>query len=161
MYKHSELVSWCFEPSQSQRITSGLVQTQWLNCGDSIMLVRWDTSSFYVEYREPNKQAHDHFSIFCEFLSDVGMCFVWSRFPSRGNCTGHAHHPSKGQRASIKTLLFTAVLSQWDFSHGQFGLPSPEKASCDSHSTQPQMHAGCFSVSIIHQTLTWTTGSLT
>ena len=30
-----------------------------------------------------------------------------------------------------------------------------------SHTTQPTVHAGCFSVSIIHWTLTWTTGSLT
>ena len=30
-----------------------------------------------------------------------------------------------------------------------------------SRSTQPTVHAGCFSVSIIHRTLTWTTGSLT
>ena len=30
-----------------------------------------------------------------------------------------------------------------------------------SHATQPTVHAGCFSVSIIHRTLTWTTGSLT
>ena len=30
-----------------------------------------------------------------------------------------------------------------------------------SHATQPMGHARCFSVSIIHQTLTWTTGSLT
>ena len=34
------------------------------------------------------------------------------------------------------------------------------ESSCDSHTTQPPVHAGCFSVSIIHQTLTWTTGSL-
>ena len=27
--------------------------------------------------------------------------------------------------------------------------------------TQPTVHAGCFSVSIIHRTLTWTTGSVT
>ena len=27
--------------------------------------------------------------------------------------------------------------------------------------TQPRVHAGCFSVSIVHRTLTWTTGSLT
>ena len=27
--------------------------------------------------------------------------------------------------------------------------------------TQPTMHAGCFSVSIIHQILAWTTGALT
>ena len=28
-------------------------------------------------------------------------------------------------------LLFTTVLSQWDFSHGKFGLISPVKSSCD------------------------------
>ena len=28
-------------------------------------------------------------------------------------------------------FFFTTVLSQWDLSHGKFGLPSPEKASCD------------------------------
>ena len=30
-----------------------------------------------------------------------------------------------------------------------------------SRATQPTLHAGCFSVSLIHRTLTWTTGSLT
>ena len=30
-----------------------------------------------------------------------------------------------------------------------------------SRTTQPTVRAGCFSVSIIHQTQTWTTGSLT
>ena len=30
-----------------------------------------------------------------------------------------------------------------------------------SRATQPRVHAGCFSVSKIHQTLTWATGSLT
>ena len=30
-----------------------------------------------------------------------------------------------------------------------------------SRASQPNVHGGCFSVSIIHQTLTWTTGSLT
>ena len=30
-----------------------------------------------------------------------------------------------------------------------------------SRATQPTVHAGCFRVSIIHRTLTWTTGSLT
>ena len=30
-----------------------------------------------------------------------------------------------------------------------------------SRATQPTLHAGCFSVSIIHRTLTWTAGSLT
>ena len=37
----------------------------------------------------------------------------------------------------------------------------PRKASCDSRATQPAVHAGCFSVFIIHRTLTWTTESLT
>ena len=41
------------------------VQTQWLKCGDSIMWVMWDTSSFYVEYWEANKQVYSHFSLFC------------------------------------------------------------------------------------------------
>ena len=30
-----------------------------------------------------------------------------------------------------------------------------------SRATQPTVHAGCFSVSITHRTLTWTTGSFT
>ena len=33
--------------------------------------------------------------------------------------------------------------------------------SGDSGATKPTVHAGCFIVSIIHRTLTWTTGSLT
>ena len=28
-------------------------------------------------------------------------------------------------------FFFATVLSQWDFSHGKFGLPSLRKASCD------------------------------
>ena len=74
----------------------------------------------------------------------------------------------KPQNSSKSTKLVstlfcpcTTVLLQWDFSHGKFGFLSLEKASCDSHATQPTVHAGCFSVSIIHRTLTWTTGSLT
>ena len=44
---------------------------------------------------------------------------------------------------------------------GNLGCFPSEKASCDSHATQPMVHAGCFSVSIIHQTLTWTTETST
>ena len=58
----------------------------------------------------------------------------------------------------IYIILFTTVLSQWDFSHGKFGLLSPG-GQC--HATQPTVHAGCFSVSIAHRALTRTTGSLT
>ena len=38
---------------------------------------------------------------------------------------------------------------------------SGESQLRQSHATQRTVHAGCFSVSIIHRTLTWTTGSLT
>ena len=38
---------------------------------------------------------------------------------------------------------------------------SGESQLQQSHATHPTVHAGCFSVSKIHQTLTWTTGSLT
>ena len=58
-------------------------------------------------------------------------------------------------------VCFTIVLSHWNFSHGKFGLLPPGKASSDSGTIQPRVRAGCFIVSIIHQTLTWTTGSLT
>ena len=36
-----------------------------------------------------------------------------------------------------------------------------ERQLRQSRATQPTVHAGCFSVSIIHRTLTWTTGALT
>ena len=42
----------------------------------------------------------------------------------------------------------------------QVAFPGESKL-WQSHATQPTVYAGCFSVSIIHQTLTWTRGSLT
>ena len=36
-----------------------------------------------------------------------------------------------------------------------------ESQQRQSNTTQPTVHAECFNVSIIHRTLTWTTGSLT
>ena len=69
---------------------------------------------------------------------------------------------SSGIYASFLLLLFTTVLSQWEFSHGKFGLLSPGKASCDRVALPNLLcMLGVFSVSVIHQTLTWTTGSLT
>ena len=47
------------------------------------------------------------------------------------------------------------------FSMGNLGsFPQGQPAS-DSRATQPMVHALCFNVSIIHRTMTWTTGSLT
>ena len=42
----------------------------------------------------------------------------------------------------------------------QIAFPG-ERQLQQSRATQPTVRAGCFSASIIHQTLTWTTGSLT
>ena len=44
---------------------------------------------------------------------------------------------------------------------GSSGCLPCESQLQQRHTTQPTVHAGCFSVSIIHQTLTWTMGSLT
>ena len=44
---------------------------------------------------------------------------------------------------------------------GNWGCFPGESQLRQSRATQPTVHAGCFSVSIIHRTLTWTTGSLT
>ena len=64
---------------------------------------------------------------------------------------------SRGMIGYFILLFFASTeLSHWDFSHGKFAALH----SCNNLATQPMVHAGCFSVSIIHQTLTWTTGSL-
>ena len=78
------------------------------------------------------------------------------------------HTPTIDFRSIEDTLLLlifffffnffsTVVLSQWDYSHGKFGMPSPGKARYPTY-------GACWvylSVSVIHRTLTWTTGSLT
>ena len=58
--------------------------------------------------------------------------------------------------------IFTNILSQRDLLHRKIRVAIPgENQLRHSRVTQPTVHAGCLSVSIIHQTLTWTTGSLT
>ena len=70
--------------------------------------------------------------------------------------------PEQTVHAGLGHIFLTAILSHWDFSHGKFGFLSPEESQLQqSCATQPTAYAGCFSVSIIHRTLTWTTGSLT
>ena len=62
----------------------------------------------------------------------------------------------------ITHLYLTTVLSHWDFSQRKFGLLSPAGSQLrQSRAAQPTMHAGCFSVSLIHRTPTWSTGYLT
>ena len=46
---------------------------------------------------------------------------------------------------------------QWEI---QVAFPRESQLQ-QCHATQPTVHAGCFNVSIIHKTLTWTMGSLT
>ena len=97
---------------------------------------------------------------FCHWMSNI---FLW--FFGQAKLILH-HQPSTVLHFDVFLFKFffffvTTVVSQWDFTHGKFRLPSPGKASCDSCTTQPTVHSGCFSVPIIHRTLTWTTGSLT
>ena len=57
----------------------------------------------------------------------------------------------------LKKKLFTTVLSPWEIR-----VAFPRKSQLrQSRATQPTVHSGCFSVSITHRTLTWTTGYLT
>ena len=56
----------------------------------------------------------------------------------------------------------SSVLSYWDFFNGKFGLLFPRKSRLrQSRATQSTVHAGCFSVSIFHHTMTCATESLT
>ena len=52
-------------------------------------------------------------------------------------------------------------MSHRDFSLGKFVFFPRGSQLWQSRATQSTVHAGCSSVSIIHRTLTWTTGSLT
>ena len=70
-------------------------------------------------------------------------------------------HRNNTQRIYL-IYLFSTVLSRWDFSHGKFELLFPGESQLrQGLATQPTVHAGYFSVPIIHRTLTLTTGSLT
>ena len=76
-------------------------------------------------------------------------------------CSFNRHSDSCTPTSEITILLFTTVLSHWDFSHEKFGLLSPGKASCDRVAL-PNLRCmlGVLSVSVNHPTRTWTTGFL-
>ena len=65
-------------------------------------------------------------------------------------------------------IIVSPTLNFYFFLHfiiplGKFGLPYPGKATAAARAALPrvlQVHARSFHVSIIHRTLTWTTGSL-
>ena len=62
----------------------------------------------------------------------------------------------------FKLLLFTIALSLMGFLSWKIRVAfSGESQLRHSRATQRTVHTGCFIVSIIHRTLTWTTGSLT
>ena len=80
---------------------------------------------------------------------------------------GEDSNDDGGDNTFLKTLkkkkkLFTTVMSQRNFFHGKFRSLCPGKASYN-RAALPNLpvHAGCFSISIIHRTLTLTTGFLT
>ena len=60
-----------------------------------------------------------------------------------------------------KEQTLTTGLSHWDFFHEKIESLSPEKDNCDRVARERRVHSGCFSFSLIHRTLIWTTGSLT
>ena len=58
-------------------------------------------------------------------------------------------------------LLFTTIV-QIGFLPWEIRVAFPEESQLrQSRAIHPAVHVGCSSVSIIHRTLTWTTGSLT
>ena len=68
----------------------------------------------------------------------------------------------KHVKARDSLIRLTTVLSHWDFSHGKCGLLSPGKpAATESRYPTYGTCWVCFGVSIIHRTLSWTTGSFT
>ena len=105
------------------------------------------------------------------------LCTWWWWNQSVSQSVNHSNSQIKTHTSF--TFTFSAVSSQWDFSYiyyfyfficivsmgflsweiqAAFPGESQLQQSCI---TQPPVHAGCFSVSIIHRTLTWTTGPLT
>ena len=80
----------------------------------------------------------------------------------KGHSGNGENGPYENQSSKIISILhFTTVLSHCDFPWDiQVAFPG-ECQLRESHATQPTVHAGCFSVSIIPRSLTWTTGSLT
>ena len=51
----------------------------------------------------------------------------------KASCTGDNAGRNLKKRVNVNRtfFFFTTVLSQWDFSHGKFGFPSPGKDSYD------------------------------
>ena len=75
-------------------------------------------------------------------------------------------HDLKPQISLVESIFFFLhCCPKGNFSHGKFRSLSQRKASCcNSRTTQPQLIIKCMLglfVSVIHQTLTWTTGSMT
>ena len=59
------------------------------------------------------------------------------------------------------TVLYNCIVPL-GFLPGEIRVAFPGKSRLrQSRATQPTVHAGCFSVSVIHRTRTWTRGSLT
>ena len=97
-----------------------------------------------------NYYYHDQYITYDE--GDGWFCtaikkLAFSRSPGRRDQNKH----------SVKNFVYLLALHTF-FTFWAFPRESQLR---QSSTTQPTVHAGCFSVSIIHRTLTWTTGSLT
>ena len=76
--------------------------------------------------------------------------------------------PSQNSYGARKFLFFFILLNFYncivplEFLPWEIQVSFPRESQLQQNcATQPTMHAGCFTVSIIQRTLTWTTGSLT
>ena len=95
---------------------------------------------------------------------------IWHRSQTNGsvykNVGSVVHEWRRIFQLISKSCCFClhCVVAMGHYSHGKFGSLSPTKASCNRVALYPnlinyKMHAGSFRVSVIHRTLTCTTGS--
>ena len=85
-----------------------------------------------------------------------------SMYSSRPGFSLRFKHSLHGSRIVITFLKKYFYFVQMGFLLWQMRVSCSEKSQLQQgRATQPTVHAGCSSVSIIHRTLTWTTGSFT
>ena len=98
------------------------------------------------EKKHPNKHPHGTLCLATETCETVTLI----------------RKPSDLLRMTFLLLLFYNCIVQMRFLPWEIRVAfSGESQPRQSRATQPTVRTGCFSVSKIHRTLTWTTGSLT
>ena len=119
-------------------------------------------------------QQRSSCSLFCKrplwaVLAWAGMSSLWCVHPAIFSADRGVAHPCHAMQSKMVLLFyflkkntFYNCIVQMGFLPWEIWVAFPGESHLQQrHATRPTVHAGCFSVSIIHQTLTWTTGSLT